>query len=102
MPNGPFLPTSAFARALLVLMGVIAGLLVSEAIARHVAPYPMSYPWMDQINGVLAPLPNIHGRHFVPGVYDTTFSFGSQRFRGREVYTPQPGPQVLGSEERRV
>ncbi|HZP23293.1 MAG TPA: hypothetical protein VFB04_07595 [Terriglobales bacterium] len=55
----------------------------------------MSFPWTDQVNGVLAPLPNVHGRHFVPGVYDTTFSFSSQRFRGEEVYTPQPGPQVL-------
>jgi lysophospholipase L1-like esterase len=50
---------------------------------------------MDQVNGVLAPLPNVHGRHFVPGLYDTTLSFSSQRFRGQQVYTPEPGPQVL-------
>jgi lysophospholipase L1-like esterase len=85
----------AFARGLLVLTGIIAGLLAAEAIARLVAPYPMSYPWMDQVNGVLAPLPNVHGRHYVPGLYDTTLSFSSQRFRGEQVYTPEPGPQVL-------
>ncbi len=85
----------AFARVLLVVTAAIAGLLIAEAIARLVAPYPMSYPWMDQVNGVLAPLPSVHGRHFVPGVYDTTFSFSSQRFRGQQVYTPEPGPQVL-------
>jgi lysophospholipase L1-like esterase len=50
---------------------------------------------MDQLNGVLAPLPNVHGRHFVPGIYDTTFSFNPQRFRGRGVYTPEPGQNVL-------
>jgi lysophospholipase L1-like esterase len=50
---------------------------------------------MDQVNGVLAPLPNVHGRHFVPGLYDTTLSFNSQRFRGQQVYTPEPGPHVL-------
>ena len=95
MPNGRSLLSPVFARVLLVLTGIIAGLLVAEVIARLVAPYPMSYPWMDQINGVLAPLPNVHGRHFVPGVYDTTFSFSSQRFRGQQIYTTEPGPQVL-------
>src|SRR5215813_14247939 len=82
-------------RVLLVLTATIAGLFLAEAIARLVAPYPVSFPWMDQINGVLAPLPNVHGRHFVPGVYDTAFTFGPQRFRGQQVYTPEPGPQVL-------
>lgn len=95
MHNGRPLRSPAFARVLLVLMGIVAGLLAAEAIARVVAPYPMSYPWMDQINGVLAPLPNVHGRHFVPGLYDTTLSFSPQRFRGQQVYTPEPGPQVL-------
>jgi lysophospholipase L1-like esterase len=90
----PFL-SAGVARVFLVLTGIIAGLLIAEAIARLAAPYPMSYPWMDQINGVLAPLPSVHGRHFVPGVYDTTFSFSSQRFRGQQVYTPEPGRQVL-------
>src|ERR1700733_221059 len=86
---------SRFARVFLVFTGIVAGLLLAEAIARLVAPYPMSYPWMDQINGVLAPLPSVHGRHFVPGVYDTTFSFSSQRFRGQQVYTPEPVPQIV-------
>src|ERR1700683_3150660 len=95
MPNGRSLLSPVFACVLLVLTGIIAGLLVGEAIARLVAPYPMSYPWMDQVNGVLAPLPNVHGRHFVPGLYDTTLSFNSQRFRGQQVYMPEPGPQVL-------
>ena len=84
-----------FGRVLLVLAATIAGLLIAEAIARVAAPYPISSPWMDQINGVIAPLPSVQGRHFVPGVYDTTFSFSSQRFRGQQVYTPQPGPQVM-------
>src|SRR5580698_9587093 len=95
MHNGRPLLSPRFTRVLLVLTGVIAGLLFAEAIARLAAPYPMSYPWMDQINGVLAPLPSVHGRHFVPGVYDTTFSFSSQRFRGQQIYTTEPGPQVL-------
>jgi hypothetical protein len=50
---------------------------------------------MDQINGVIAPLPSVQGRYFVPGVYDTTFSFSSQRIRGQQAYTPQPGPYVI-------
>lgn len=73
----------------------IACLFISEGLARLVAPYPISYPWMDQINGVVAPLPNVHGRHFVPGTYDTTFSFSSQRFRGEQLYATEPGPQVV-------
>ena len=84
-----------FGRVLLLFTGIIAGLLIAETIARLAAPYPMSYPWMGQINGVLAPLPSVHGRHFVPGLYDTTFSFTFQRFRGQQVYTAEPGPQVL-------
>jgi lysophospholipase L1-like esterase len=84
-----------FLRILFILAGTIAGLLIAEQVARLVAPYPMSFPWMDQVNGVLAPLPSVHGRHFVPGVYDTTFSFSPQRFRNQEVYTPEPGPGVL-------
>lgn len=95
MNNGRPLLSRSFARVLLVLAGIVVGLLIAETIARLVAPYPMSYPWMDQVNGVLAPLPNVHGRHFVPGLYDTTLSFNSQRFRGQQVYTPEPGPQVL-------
>src|SRR5271167_369575 len=95
MHNGRPLLSPGFARVLLVLTAIIAGLLIAEAIARLAAPYPMVFPWMDQINGVIAPLPSVHGRHFVPGVYDTTFSFSSQRFRGQQVYTPEPGPQVV-------
>src|ERR1700685_1425621 len=95
MHNGRRLLSPGFARVVLVLTGIVAGLLIAEAIARLVAPYPMTYPWMDQINGVLAPLPSVHGRHFVPGVYDTTFSFTSQRFRGQQVYTPEPVPQIV-------
>src|SRR6202451_1056857 len=94
MDNRRLLSTGC-ARVFLVLTGMIAGLLIAETIARLAAPYPMTYPWMDQINGVIAPLPSVHGRHFVPGVYDTTFSFSSQRFRGQQVYTSEPGPQVV-------
>lgn len=95
MHNGSGRLSRGFARAVIVLTATIAGLLIAEAIARLAAPYPMTYPWMDQVNGVIAPLPNVHGRHFVPGLYDTTFSFSSQRFRGQQLYTPEPGPQVI-------
>jgi SGNH hydrolase-like domain, acetyltransferase AlgX len=67
----------------------------AEGIARLVEPYPISYPWVDHVNGIIAPLPNVHGRHFVPGTYDTAFSFSSQRFRGQQTYTTEPGPQVI-------
>ena len=92
-PSSCFAPW--FARGLMLLGATVVGLLVAEAIARLVAPYPMTYSWMGQINGVIAPLPNVHGRHFVPGVYDTSFSFSPQRFRGQQIYTPEPGPNVL-------
>lgn len=95
MHNGRTFPRPGFACVLIVLMATIAGVLIAETIARLAAPYPIAFPWMDQINGVTVPLPNVHGRHFVPGVYDTTFSFSSQRFRGQQVYTPKPGPQVI-------
>src|SRR5215472_2039713 len=95
MHNGPAHLSPRTARLVIVLIATLAGLLLAEAIARIVAPYPMTYPWMDQMNGVIAPLPSIHGRHFVPGIYDTAFSFSSQRFRGEQVYTPEPAPHVL-------
>ena len=82
-------------RAAVFLFASIVSFSIAEGIARLVAPYPISYPWVDQVNGIVAPLPNVHGRHFVPGVYDTTFSFNPQRFRGQQVYTAEPGPQVI-------
>ncbi len=68
---------------------------IAEGIARLLAPYPISYPWVDQVNGIVAPLPGVHGRHFVPGIYDTTFSLNAQRFRGQQAYTVEPGPHVI-------
>lgn len=95
MHSGRTFLSHGFARLLLVLTATIAGLLIAEAMARLVAPYPMTSPWMDQIDGVVAPPASVQGRHFVPGLYDTTFSFSSQRFRGQEIYTPEPRPQVI-------
>ena len=95
MDEAPPSRSSWFTRALIVLGASMVGLLIAEGVARLVAPYPMTYSWMGQINGVIAPLPNAQGRHFVPGVYDTTFSFSSQRFRGQQIYTEVPDPRVF-------
>jgi len=48
---------------------------ITEGIMRLAAPYAISYPWIDRVNGIVAPLPNVHGRHFVPGTYNTTLFF---------------------------
>jgi lysophospholipase L1-like esterase len=64
-------------------------------LVRFLRPQPLTVPWADQVNGVLAPRPNVRGRQFVPGTYDVTFSFNSQRFRGQREYLTQPGPGVL-------
>ena len=81
----------ALLRLLLFLLTGVICLLAAEAITRLVAPRPISYPWMDQGNAGVIPLPGVHGRHFVPGTYDTTFSFSSQRFRGGQTYGSEPG-----------
>ena len=52
MNNGRHLRSPASARVLLVVAGIAVGLLAAEAIARLVAPYPMSYPWMDQVDAI--------------------------------------------------
>src|SRR5581483_6750772 len=95
MHNGRARRSRRFLHVIFILAGTVAGLLIAEALARLAAPYPMSFPWTDQVTGVLAPLPTVHGRHFVPGVYDTTFSLISHRFGGEADYTAEPGPQVL-------
>jgi SGNH hydrolase-like domain, acetyltransferase AlgX len=82
-------------RVAIFLLASVICFFVAESIARRLQPYSISYPWIDHINGIVAPLPNVHGRHFVPGTYDTTFSFSSQRFRGQQTYTMEPGPRVI-------
>lgn len=88
-------PRTMLVRLVLVLASMITGLLICEVIARLVAPIPMAAPWRDQINGVLAPQPNVRGRQFAPGLYDSTFSISAQRFRGQELYQPEPAPGVF-------
>lgn len=93
---------TALLRAAIFLLSATLSLIAAEGIARIVAPRSMSYPWDDHLNSMVVPLPNVHGRHFVPGSYDTSFSFSAQRFRGQQLYTPEPSPgtiriAVLGS-----
>jgi lysophospholipase L1-like esterase len=87
-------PTT-LSRVVLVLASTITALLVGEGIARLAVHYPLTFPWADQINGVIAPRLSVRGRHFVPGTFDTTFSFSSQRFRGQQVYQPEPAPGAI-------
>ena len=87
-------PTT-LARVVLALASTITALLVGEGIARLGVHYPLTFPWTDQINGVIAPRLGVRGRHFVPGTFDTTFSFSAQRFRGQQVYQPAPAPGAI-------
>jgi lysophospholipase L1-like esterase len=91
-----------FVRLGLLLFSTAVALFIAEGVARLVAPRAISYPWMDYDGGMIVPLPNVQGRHFVPGAYDTTFSFNAQRFRGRSLYALVPDSglvriAVLGS-----
>jgi hypothetical protein len=74
----------------LFLSSTSISLFVAEMAARVMAPRAISYPWMDFADGITVPLPNVRGRHFVPGSYDTSFSFNAQRFRGPDLYNPEP------------
>jgi hypothetical protein len=89
-------------RLTLFILSAALSLIVAEGISRVVAPRALSYPWMDTVDGITVPLANVHGRHFVPGTYDTNFSFNAQRFRGAQLLAQAASPgtiriAVLGS-----
>jgi lysophospholipase L1-like esterase len=80
---------------LLLMLTTLFGLLLVEALVRFLLPQTLTVPWADQLNGVLAPRPNVRGREFVPDTYDVTISFSSQRFRGQQEYSTKPGAGVI-------
>jgi len=85
---------TSLGRFVLVLISTLFSLSLAEGVVRVLAPQPLTVPWADEVNGVLAPRPNVRGREYVPHTYDVTISFNSQRFRGPREYRPQPGPGV--------
>jgi hypothetical protein len=86
---------TALLRVAMFFFSTALSLIAAEGIARIVVPRSIAYPWMDHFNNMVVPLPSVHGRHFVPGSYDTSFSFSAQRFRGQQLYTPQPDPGTI-------
>jgi len=84
-----------FVRVVFVLASTLIGLLICEEIVRFVAPQNIAVPWQSEINGIMAPRPNVQGRHTIPNTFDVTVSFNSQRFRGRRDFQLEPSPGVI-------
>ena len=81
-------------RGTLVLSSVLVALMMAEGIVRIFLPQTVSVPWWDEMDGVMAPRPNLRGRIAVPGTFDTTMSYNSQRFRGLREYSQTPATGV--------
>jgi lysophospholipase L1-like esterase len=67
----------------------------AELMVRKVSPHETSVPWEDNLNGVICPRPNAHGRYAIPNAFDVRLAINSQRFRADKDFTPEPGPGVL-------
>ncbi len=82
---------SAIVRKLTLLLGtVVVTLVILELVVRAFFPQSVAVPWQDEVGGITAPRPSVHGRHAIPGTFDVTLSFNSQRFRGTKEFTQTP------------
>jgi lysophospholipase L1-like esterase len=79
----------------LVLAATVFALLVGEGLVRALGRYDMSFPYVEDWNGITAGRPGAHGRHRVDNVFDVSVSFNQQRFRGAAETNPEPAPGVL-------
>jgi lysophospholipase L1-like esterase len=89
-----------FLRALLINIGLLSFSLLSvtalaELSVRRWFPQETTVPWLDDIDGVVCPRPNVHGRSAIPDVFDVRLTINSQRFRGTKTYTLVPPANVL-------
>lgn len=79
----------------LSVTSVLLTLLFLEIVVRFWFPQSLAVPWQDEVNGITAPRPNVHGRHSIPNTFDVTISFNSQRFRGLREFSPHPADGFL-------
>ena len=79
----------------LVMAATAFALLLGEGLVRALGRYDMSFPYVEDWNGITAGRPGAHGRHRVDNVFDVSVSFNQQRFRGAAETKPEPAPGAL-------
>ncbi|MDP9264099.1 MAG: hypothetical protein M3O85_07255, partial [Acidobacteriota bacterium] len=79
----------------LVMAATAFALLLGEGLVRALGRYDMSFPYVEDWNGIMAGRPGAHGRHRVDDVFDVFISFNQQRFRGPAETSLTPAPGVL-------
>ncbi len=78
-----------------VLVSSCLTLLLGEVIVRVFAPTETLSLFNEDYQGLKAARPNIHGFHEIPGTFRKTYSTSAQRFRGQQLFAPQPPPGTL-------
>ncbi|MBI2835882.1 MAG: SGNH/GDSL hydrolase family protein [Acidobacteria bacterium] len=89
------MPRSRVRLLLAAAFWVTVAALLAELVVRTTAPQSVAVPWQDEMDGIAAPRRNVHGRHAVPGTFDTIVSIGPQRFRGRSALAEAPAAGTL-------
>jgi len=84
-----------FKRIALLLAAIVFALLLGEGLVRALGRYDMSFPYVEDWNGIMAGRPGAHGRHRVGGLFDAYVSFNQQRFRGTAETKLEAAPGVL-------
>ena len=79
----------------LVVAATAFALLLGEGLVRTLGRYDMSFPYVEDWNGITAGRPGAHGRHRVDTLFDVSIHFNQQRFRGAAGTSLEPAPGVL-------
>lgn len=82
-------------RIALLLAATVFALLLGEGLVRALGRYDMSFPYVEDWNGIMAGRPGAHGRHRVGDLFDAYVSFNQQRFRGTAETKMEAAPGVL-------
>ena len=87
------------ARALLsvsvVMVASILTLLFGEIVVRVFVPTERLVPLNEEMLGVTALRPNVHGVHVVPHTFNVSYTTSAQRFRSSKTFAPFPDSHTL-------
>lgn len=89
-------PTSKIVKRIALVVAVTAfALLLGEGLVRGLGRYRMSFPYIEDWDGIMAGRPGAHGRHRLDDIFDAYVSFNRQRFRGSAETRLEPTPGAL-------
>jgi lysophospholipase L1-like esterase len=84
-----------FARVAVVFASCLVTLLFCELLVRVVAPTETLTRFNEDYQGLKGVRAGIHGFHQIPDTFRKTYSTSTQRFRGPQMFSPQPPPGTL-------